>query len=327
MIQPSENQNELKFDVLKIDSIIKKGIIYKEGENIFDFCKEYDSNHCEQDKKIDIPKYIANIKTNSFEYLGILSNNLKKENHGYNYFDNGDEYFGQWNKDKKEGYGIYFFKENEKSNYLKEVYIGEFKNNVKSGEGIYLKISNFDETKKDVNIVLPKDFTLAIGNFSEDNFSRGIIFSIEEGKRKIYKGKINKEGKKNDENAEIYEDNKKIFHGIVKENVMKEGRIIIMKDDKKDTGYYFTKKGNISIDTDIDFDYEKEEMCDDKYIKKLNEFNNIFEYERIQDLFKNVMKIREEANGPNNFEYMKQLDYDTQVKQELKNQYGKYLYC
>ncbi len=39
------------------------------------------------------------------------------------------------------------------------------------------------------------------------------------------------------------------------------------------------------------------------------------------------MKIRENANAKDNFEYMKQLNYDADVKQELKNQYGKYLYC
>ena len=264
----------------------------------------------------------SKIKSSSFEYLGILSKNLKKENYGYNHFDNGDEYFGQWNKDKKEGYGIYFFKE-EESSIIKQMYIGEFKNNVKSGEGIYFNVTKFEGEKNEK----PIDFTLVIGNFSEDNFIKGIIFSMNEGRRKIYKGKMNKEGKKNDENAEIYEDDNKIFYGKVKENMMMEGRIIIMKDGKKETGYYFTKKGNNSIDSDVDFDYDKEEKKDDKYIRKLNELNNIFDNERIQDLFVNVMKIRENANAKDNFEYMKQLNYDADVKQELKNQYGKYLYC
>ena len=322
-----ENPNELKFDVLKIDSLIKKETIYKEGENIFQFCKEYDSNQGEQDQKIDIPKYIAKIKTSSFEYLGILSKNLKKENYGFNQFDNGDEYFGQWNKDKKEGYGIYFFKEDETPTTIKHIYIGEFKNNVKSGEGIYFKVSKFDEEKKENDIMPPLDFILMIGNFIEDNFIKGIIYSMEEGKRIIYKGKMNKEGKKNDDNAEIYEDDNKVFYGIVKENIMIEGRNIIMKDGKKDTGYYFTKKGNNSIEADLDFDYDKGEKGDDKYIKKLNELNNIFDYEKIQDLFTSVMKIREKVKATDNFEYMKKLDYDMDVKQELKDQYGKYLYC
>ena len=321
----SDSPNELKFDVLKIDSTIKKDKIYKDEGNIFQFCTEFDPNQVEQDIKIDIPKYMAKIKSNYFEYLGILSKNLKKENYGYNHFDNGDEYFGQWNKDKKEGYGIYFFKEEENPSTIKQIYIGEFKNNAKYGEGIYFKVDKFDIDKEKNGV--PIDFTLIIGNFSEDNFIKGIIFTMEDGKRKIYKGKMSKDGKKNDENAEIYEDEDKIFYGIVKDNAMLEGRIIIMKDGKKETAYYFNRKGSTAIDSDIDFDYEKKDSEDDKYIRKLNELNNIFDYEKIQNLFISVMKIREKVNNPENFEYIKMLNYDMDVKQELKNQYGRYLYC
>ena len=39
------------------------------------------------------------------------------------------------------------------------------------------------------------------------------------------------------------------------------------------------------------------------------------------------MKIRESVTGKDNFEYMKGLNYDVDVKLELKDQYGKYLYC
>ncbi len=317
-----DNPNEVRFDVLKIDSTLKKENTYNEGENKFQFCLEYKEEKSEQDKIIDFPKYIAKIKSTSFEYLGILSKNLKKENYGFNHFDNGDEYFGQWNKDKKEGYGIYFFKEQD-SDIIRQIYIGEFKNNVKSGEGIYFNVTKFEGEKKEK----PIDYTLVIGNFSDDNFSKGIIFSMNEGKRKIYKGRMNKEGKKNDDKAEIYEDEDKIFYGKVKENVMMEGRIIIMKGDKKETGYYFTKKGNNAIDGEVDFDYDKDENDDNKYIKKLNEFNNIFDNNNIQDLFVDVMKIRDKAKAPDNFEYMNKLNYDNDVKQELKDQYGKYLYC
>jgi hypothetical protein len=317
-----DNPNEIKFDIIRIDNTIKKEKTYIEGENKFQFCKEYNDEKVEQDQKIDFQKYIAKIKSSSFEYLGILSKNLKKENYGFNQFDNGDEYFGQWNKDKKEGYGIYYFKGKD-SNAIKQIYIGEFKNNVKSGEGIFFNVMKFEGKKTEK----PIDYALLIGNFSDDSFMKGIIYSMNDGKRKIYKGRLNKEGQKNDELAEIYEDDHKIFYGVVKENAMMEGRIIIMKGDKKETGYYFTKKGKNSIDGDVDFDYDKSEKYDDRYIKKLNELNNIFDNEKIQDIFVNVMKIRDKAKASDNFEYMKQLNYDVDVKQELKDQYGKFLYC
>ena len=270
-----QNQNNIiRFDVLKIDSTIKNNNSYIEDENKFEFCLDYNPDiEPEQDPSIDFQKYISKIKTNSSEYLGILSKYLKKEGHGYNHFINGDEYFGQWNKDKKEGYGIYFFKENDYDYYdedtsIKQIYIGEFRNNLKSGEGIYFKINKFSEQKKD-NILIPFDFSMAVGNFKDDYFYKGIVYSSVEGKRKIYKGRFIDE-KKNDDNAELYEDDNKIFHGIVKDNIKIEGRIIIMNEGKKEAGYYFIRN-----DGDIEFDYNKGEKEDEKYnpgfIHKCNE--------------------------------------------------------
>ena len=40
------------------------------------------------------------------------------------------------------------------------------------------------------------------------------------------------------------------------------------------------------------------------------------------------MEIREKVNDEeSNFDFMKNLNYDESVKQHLKEQYGKYLYC
>ena len=311
--------NEIKFDILKIDARIKKDNVYEENDNKFQFCVDYNpDNQTNEEENIDIPKYIAKINTKSFKYLGILSKNLKKELYGYNYYDNGDEYFGQWNKDKREGYGIYYFKE-EGGDSIKQIYIGEFKNNKKSGEGMYFHITKFGQEE---DLSIPIDYSLAIGNFIEDNFTKGIIISMKEGKRIIYRGKINKDGKKNDDHAELYEDDNKIFHGIFKDNNMSEGRIIITKEGKKVNGYYFNKNN----EEDVNFNYEKEEKDDEKFIKNLNALNAVLEYEKINDLFINLMMIRVKANSSNNFDYIKNLKYDTDIKQKLKEQYGKYLY-
>ena len=246
---------------------------------------------------------------------------MKKENIGYNQFDNGDEYFGLWNKDKKDGYGIYFFKEETKT-LPHQIYVGEFKNNMKSGEGIYFNVSKFSPDKENS----PLDFDLIIGNFTDDIFQKGIIYNMKEGKRKIYKGKMDNDGKKNDEMGELYEDNDKIFFGAIKDNIMLEGRVIIMKDDKKENGYYFSRKGNNLLD-DVDFDYLKWEEKDDEYIKKLNELNNTLINEKILELFESIIQIREKAECGDNFEFIKNVNYDNDIKQMLKTQYGKFLYC
>ena len=314
--------NELKFDVLKIDSRIKKDSQYQEGETIFQFSPEYKPDSLEDcDQKTDYLKYFAKIKTPFFQYTGNLSKNLKKENFGYNQFDNGDEYFGLWNKDKKDGYGIYFFKEETKT-LPHQIYVGEFKNNMKSGEGIYFNVSKFSPDKENS----PLDFDLIIGNFTDDIFQKGIIYNMKEGKRKIYKGKMDNDGKKNDEMGELYEDNDKIFFGAIKDNIMLEGRVIIMKDNKKENGYYFSRKGNNLLD-DVDFDYLKWEEKDDEYMKKLNELNNTLINEKILELFESIIQIREKAECGDNFEFIKNVNYDNDIKQMLKTQYGKFLYC
>ena len=74
---------------------------------------------------------------------------------------------------------------------------------------------------------------------------------------------------------------------------MLEGRVIIMKDDKKENGYYFSRKGNNLLD-DVDFDYLKWEEKDDEYIKKLNELNNTLINEKILEGVTEIDKLTEQ---------------------------------
>ena len=339
----SIDNNQLVLDVLKIDSLIKINNLYEEKNMKFQFCLDYQpENAQEQDENIDYPKYISEIKYKSFNYLGILSKKFIKEIHGYKTFNNGDEYFGQWKQDKKNGHGIYFYKNEDKEEdpSFNQIYIGGFENNIKSGEGIYFNVKKFSHDEKEGEssipfeskisednkdgLATPLEFTVSIGNFVNDNFLEGIVVRIEEGHQRIYKGKII-EGKKNDEKGEIYEDKNKIFIGKLKNNIMTEGRIIILNKGKKEEGYYFYKNG-IDGKGDIEFDYNKEGFNDAHYIKKLNEFNKKIKCSDLQDLFISVMKIRKSFNDEDRFEYMKNLNYDIDIKQDLKEQYGKYFH-
>ena len=68
--QQKPNINELKFDVLKIDSRIKKDSQFEEDGTIFQFCPEYHPESIdESDQKSDYVKYIAKIKNPSFQYI------------------------------------------------------------------------------------------------------------------------------------------------------------------------------------------------------------------------------------------------------------------
>ena len=242
------NKNKINFDMLKIFSLIKKNGSYREENCLFELYKGYHPENLEEDDD-DLPKYLVDIKSEECIYLGVLSNKLRKELYGYSLFNNGDEYFGKWNKDKKDAYGIYYFKEKEDSQE-RQIYIGEFSNNIKQGEGVYLKIKNFEKE----NQGRPDEFIFAFGKFTQDNFKEGIIYAFEDGKEKIYKGKLNEEGKKEDDKAIIYENGNQLFCGKIKNNIMMEGRIIIFKEgsDEKEEAYYFQRKEEKSPDDEVD---------------------------------------------------------------------------
>ena len=322
------NKFLIKFDMLKILSIIQKDGSYKEGDYIFEFYKEYQQQKIEEEPEC-LPKYFVDIKYEECRYLGVLSNILTKEIYGYNIFQNKDEYFGHWNNSVKEGYGIYYFKENEKEEEkIKNIYIGEFKKNKKSGEGLYFKIKNFEEGEG--NEIMPKDFIFSLGIFSNDKFKEGIIYNIEGDKRQIYKGKLNEKGEKTDEKAEIYENNNQIFHGALKNNIMIKGRIIVLKNEenviKKEEAYYFERKEENLNSEDIEFDYRKEEEMDDELIKKMQNLFEVYDCEKLKNLYIKVIEIREKLRGPENFKFIKDLDYDVMIKEELKKIYEKYIY-
>ena len=355
------NKNKIKFDMLKIFSLIKKNGSYKEGKNIFELYKGYQPPNPDEEEQEEVPKYLVDIKSDNCRYLGILSNYLKKEIFGYSLFDNGDEYFGQWIKDRKEGFGIYYFKENEKEETnIKHIYIGEFKNNKKYGQGIYFKIKKFEDKKENKNgkelenekenekelekeneknmekkiekenLNKPCDFTFSIGNFCEDNFKEGIIYNLEGEKRQIYKGKMNENGEKMDENAEIYENKKQIFNGSIKDNIMLNGRIIVLKEEenkiKKEEAYYFQRKDDKIPSDEIDFDYRKGEEKDEELIKKMKELFEIYDCEKLKELYLKALEFREKITSQESFQYIKNLDYDIMVKEELKKIYLKYFY-
>ena len=130
----NKNKTQIEFDMFKVLSTIKKEGSYKQDNCIFELYKGYKPSEYEESD--DTPKYFVDIKNAQCNYIGILSKNLNKELYGYSLYDNGDEYFGQWNSDSKEGFGIYYFKEKEKDeSKIYHIYIGEFQDNKKSGEG------------------------------------------------------------------------------------------------------------------------------------------------------------------------------------------------
>ena len=98
------------------------------------------------------------------------------------------------------------------------------------------------------------------------------------------------------------------------------------KEIKKEEAYYFERKEEKNPNDDIDFDYRKGEEKDEMLIKKMKDIFEVYDCERLKELYLKTMEFREKLRGKGNFQYMKDLDYDVMVKEELRKMFGKYFY-
>ena len=284
-IKKNENkQNSITFDILFIDTSIDKNKIYKNKnynqENIFIF------NENSSDKKKE--KYFASI-ISSFKYIGSLSDELKREGFGYYLYDieDGDEYAGNWRDNKKDGGGIYIYKKNE--NDREELYLGKWFQGCKHGRGIY-----FYKMHKNKNLI-EGDYDVILGEFENDYYKDGYIISKKGEDETIYKGKMNKEGNKEDENAMYFENGNKAFYGQFLNNEMEKGRILIF--DENDTSvikskYYFEK-----VENDFEFDINKNKEIDDKLCEiKRNIENENLQNDLINEAYKFCIELIPKVN-------------------------------
>ena len=120
---------EINFDIYEIDDKILKTNEYQEDGNHYNQIKhkfkfligmlnEKLKNN-EYESKRDFPKYFAKIAEKNFKYTGILSSQLKKVKYGHSIMENGDEYLGEYKNDIREGFGIYKFHSTDNGIYLK----------------------------------------------------------------------------------------------------------------------------------------------------------------------------------------------------------------
>jgi hypothetical protein len=307
-------KESLSYDIKEIDSkIISEGeFIQKKTtsknepyENKFKFIpsipKEYNNKN---DKNEIYPKYFCKIIIpEKYTYIGILNNNLKRENYGYSFIQNDDEYLGEYKNDLKEGFGIYKYKQNNNED-LEEIYIGNYKNNKKQGEGMHITISKTIKDDSNSNKILI-NFKASFGFFEDDLIKEGKIYSINDNLNYFYKGKINYLGEPEDDNAFIIEDKNKIFKGKINKDNMIEGRNIFINDKyEKIKAYYFTK----NKDNFYEFESEKNGENDEKLIKEAKEFEET-NYEKI------IQNIYNEINK--GFEKMK--IYENAIQVDFKN--------
>ena len=277
-------KNSIPFDILKIDDKIKKNNIYQNKNNDQEFTFILNENSLDNKKE----KFFASI-ISSFKYIGTLSDELKREGFGYYLYDidDGDEYAGNWSDNKKDGGGIYIYKKNE--NDREELYLGKWFKGCKHGRGIY-----FYKMHKGENLT-DGDYDVILGDFENDYYKEGYIISKKGEDETIYKGKMNRDGNKEDKHAMYFENGNKAFYGQFLNNEMEKGRILIF--DENDTSvikskYYFEK-----IKNEFKFDIDKNKKYDDKLCEiKRNIENENLQNNLINDAYKFCIELIPKVN-------------------------------
>jgi len=318
------SDSEIAFDTYEVDyRIFKDGEFIQKSEfnpsinNKFKLIQGLTQEELEKkEENSEYPKYFSTISTKNFDYIGVLSNQLKRDKYGYSKMEkeHSDEYLGEYKNELRDGFGIYKFNSDNDEN-IKEIYIGNYKNNKKEGEGMYLKISKSIKEGSSGNDILI-NYNSGIGTFEGDVFKNGKIFNCKDGVQILYQGKLNEIGEPEDDDAIIYEEENKIFRGKVSRGDMIEGRNIILNEKlEKVNSYYFTK-----IDGKYDFDYFKKEEIDENCIKKLKE-------NPIQNYGKNIQNIFNEINNAFNkfkdYDTAIRIDFEKDIKNKIKNEIDK----
>ena len=320
--QEESKEDETLFDTYEIDTQIFKSGEYvqktstkaEEVKNRFRFLQGITKEELKKKnpKSDDFLKYFAKITTKDFEYIGILSNQLKREKYGYSLMDNKDEFLGEYKNEIRDGFGIYKYHHDENED-SQEYYIGEYKNNSKTGLGLYLKIfkSIKDDSTGEKKLI---NFNCGIGTFQDDLFKNGKIFSVDYDNETLYKGKINEIGIPSDEEALIVQGDK-IFSGKLKDGELVEGRNIIVdeKGDKK-KAYYFSKSNN--RDEPYNFDIYKNEEKDGATIQ-MNKKSSVKTYKaQIQNIFNDINDAMIKFA---NFDTAIKTDFEKDVKNKIKS--------
>ena len=318
------SDSEIAFDTYEVDyRIFKDGEFIQNSEfnpsinNKFKLIQGLTQEELEKkEENSEYPKYFSTISTKNFDYIGILSNQLKRDKYGYSKMEkeHSDEYLGEYKNELRDGFGIYKFNSDNDED-IKEIYIGNYKNNKKEGEGMYLKISKSIKEDSSGNDILI-NYNSGIGTFESDIFKNGKIFNCKDGVKILYQGKLNEIGEPEDDDAIIYEEENKIFRGKISRGDMIEGRNIILNEKlEKVNSYYFTK-----IDGKYDFDYFKKEEIDEDCIKKLKE-------NPIQNYGKNIQNIFNEINNAFNkfqdYDTAIRIDFEKDIKNKIKNEIDK----
>lgn len=318
MNQIPNDPNRLDFNILELDEQIElkkvaEKRVQEHGHARIEFSKKFldfkSKNKAEPEKPFpeNEAKYFAIIDAN-FKYIGFLNKDLKKVDFGYNKYTNGDEYLGTWAMDNRTGNGIYIFNQ---ENNVKEIYVGDLKNDGKISEGMYIWLESPCSIQ---NIANAKNFSVAVGNFNDDVLTDGKLIDFKDEKVSYYKGKLNNM-MKDDPDAfllEISDSSESAFRGTFTNNEMTKGRLVVFGDTEK--SFYYTNTNGKE-----DFSYNEKNDLDLQIKKEFRDFKELKIKEIFSTILTNIMVIMRKTEHENAF---KDIDYEADVHRVLRDLYA-----
>lgn len=253
-------------------------------------------------------RYLGNIATDSFKYIGVLNEQLQRSKLGKNFYSNGDSYLGYWTANQRDENGLYIYKsvDTKDGKSSTELYSGNWNKGVKEGTGVYIW--------KEINIVnqeLNNDikstpFEAFIGNMKDDHYSEGLYITIDGFKQYAYFGSFDKNGIKNDENGLYVQFNtedktERIFNGKIKNDKLEEGIIVINKQEDNSSKVIRLRIENGENKLAIVPDDQVGDAL--KYIEEI--FTKLFDdqdfFEKTYKLEGDLISFDKEIDGPEDF--------------------------
>ena len=231
-----------------VPEVLSKSIFKNEIATIKDWASFRNSKD-KDDHDLRENLFLGEINHNGHQYTGLLNYEIERDYFGIHKYDNGDIYLGEWKNNKRHGNGVYLNykpKTNNKITYI-EIFMGLWEEDKLSTEGVHCWI---EEPEKNTDFIGKCEFHAFVGQLNEDtSFKRGVYLTKTLKKFFIYYGKFN-EGVKDDDRCYFYDNDftiDRVFRGKITNDEVKEGFFVSFhEDDINDTVFLKFDKGEPS---------------------------------------------------------------------------------
>lgn len=242
----------------------------------------------------NLEKLLLKISTGRNFYLGTVNKDFKRLGIGLNRFENQDSYLGEFSIDEMEGNGI-FLKESGYGRSNLDLFAGKWISNVKSF-GLLMWLLK----QKDGLNIETKVLDLFYGNFNNDDYSNGVLISLnlnDEKNRKvsIYRGKfvfqsgINKIVKTDDECIYYYKEKNRIFYGSIENDVLKKGKVFLFNSQGKVNRSYECEFDDYNIVKSHNYVNDKD-LC--RFVENFREKFEFFLNSELTSILELVTSVR-----------------------------------